>query len=108
RLYSALKWRITGRPTTSGSGQPPAPFFADPRSGVGEPPASPPLTNSSVFTHRTLPALSFALLIHPCQLSHFSLTQRGLRIFPCATEKEARALERDLIRQIEPRLNQTL
>src|SRR5208282_405957 len=77
RLYSALKWRITGRPTTSGSGQPPAPVFADPRSGVGEPPASPPLTNSSVFTHRTLPALSFALLIHPCQLSHFSLTQRA-------------------------------
>lgn len=31
-----------------------------------------------------------------------------MRIFRCATETEARTLERHLIRQIEPKLNQTL
>src|SRR6202035_2185619 len=76
RLYAALKWRITGRPVTSGSGQPLIPLVAEPRSGAGENPASPLPCNSPVFTHLNLPALSFALLLTPGQLSHCSLTQR--------------------------------
>src|SRR6202035_4501822 len=77
RLYAALKWRITGRPVTSGSGQPLIPLVAEPRSGAGENPASPLPCNSPVFTHLHLPALSFALLLPPGQLSHCSLTQRA-------------------------------
>ena len=79
RLYAALKWRVTGRPATSGSGQPPIPLLADPRSGAGDNPSSPLPCTSSVFTHLNLPALSFALLFTPSQLSHFSLTQRATR-----------------------------
>src|SRR5580692_6032352 len=57
-------------------GPAPNPFGRRPPLRRRRKPRSPLSCSSSVFTHLNLPALSFALLLTPRQLSHFSLTQR--------------------------------